>query len=165
MTKPIAKGTSHFPTCFRHFGIAAMDGRRTRRASQGSITSEYARRAMNTTMTTARSNSPRVFRTRLLRKSVTVWKPISGRKRPKASSAVTAASRSARIMSTRPECAALGMSDLFDIRPPKQPLRQEDQCNCQYRKGGNVLVVDREIGRPHGFDQPNEQAAVHGPRQ
>ena len=50
-------------------------------------------------------------------------------------------------------------SDLFDFWPAEDAGRQEDQNDGQDRKGGDILVVDREIGRPHAFDEADEQAA------
>src|ERR1700755_2389548 len=93
--------------------------------------------------------------------SWTVGKPISGRNRPKAITAVSPASRSARATSTLRLCGPVAMSDLLDVRPAEQALRQEDQGDGKHRKRRDVLVVDREIGGPERLDQPDEQAADH----
>src|SRR6185437_1148709 len=98
--------------------------------------------------TNVTKSGQRVFKMRLLRMSVRVWKPISGSKSPKASRAVTPASRRACEIATRPSCAPSAMSNLFDIRPAEQALRQEDQRDRQNRKRSDILVVDRKIGRP-----------------
>src|SRR4249919_1652820 len=100
--------------------------------------------------TVATSKGQRVTRIRSLRTFVTVWNPMSGRNRPNATKAVTPASRRARVISTRPPCAPSSMSDLLDIGPAKQPLRQEDQCDRQHGKSSDVLVVNGKICRPHG---------------
>src|SRR5215470_10918695 len=55
--------------------------------------------------------------------------------------------------------ASTSMSDLFDIRAAEQTLWQEDQGDCQNGKGSYVLVVDRKIGRPHGLDETDQDAA------
>src|SRR5580765_2951206 len=108
-------------------------------------------------MTTMENNrGHRVVKIRSFRTSVTVWKPIRGRNRPNASSAVTAASLNARTVSTRMPGASPPISDLFDIRAAKQTLRQEEKSDRQNRKGGNSFVVDREICRPHGLDQSDQ---------
>src|SRR5450756_1142213 len=102
--------------------------------------------------TIANSSGQRVVRISSLRMFCAVSKPISGRNIPKASRAVTPASRSARATSTRLSCAPPCISHLLDIRPAEQALRQEDQGDGEHREGGNVLVVDGKIGRPHGLD-------------
>ena len=47
----------------------------------------------------------------------------------------------------------------------EQAGRHEDQRHGEDREGGDVLVVDREVGRPQRLDQADEQAAEHGARQ
>src|SRR5215211_9183144 len=92
---------------------------------------------------------------------------MSGRKRPNASSPASAVSFTARAISIRfsgPDVSA-AMSHLLDFRPPEDALGQEDQRNGEDREGGDVLVVDREVGGPHGLDQPDQQAAEHRARQ
>src|SRR5674536_274536 len=54
---------------------------------------------------------------------------------------VKPASRSARAISTRWFGAPSPISHLLDIRPAEQALRQEDQCDGEHGKGGDVLVV------------------------
>src|SRR5215471_3059842 len=106
--------------------------------------------------TTANNGGQRVVRIRSLRILVVVSKPTNGKNRPNASSAVTPASRNARAASTRLSCAPVAISDLFDIGPSEQPLRQEDQRDCQYGESGNVFVIDGEIRRPKRLDQANQ---------
>src|ERR1019366_472162 len=122
-----------------------------------------------TMATIENSSGQRVVRTSSLRMSCAVSKPISGRNSPKASKAVTPASRSARATSTRrssaPSCAPPGISHLLDIRPAEQALRQEDQGDGEHGEGGDVLVVDGKIGRPHGLDQADQNAADYRARQ
>src|SRR5215469_13233642 len=102
------------------------------------------------------SRPKRVSRISVLLRFWTVRKPISGRNSPKASSAVQAASRSARATSMRVFGAAL-MSDLLDVRAPEQALRQEDQRDNQNAERRHVLVVDGKIRRPHRLDKPDEE--------
>src|SRR5674536_151807 len=165
MTKPIAKGVNHLAKTARQPAGAAATGRNVRCLSHGSNTSEKASRPAPTTATMANSNGQRVVRMRSLRMFVTVWKPISGRNRAKASRAVKPASRSARAISTRWFGAPSAISHLLDIRPAEQALRQEDQGYGEHGKGGDVLVVDGKIGRPHGLDQADQDAADHRARQ
>src|ERR1017187_6307958 len=165
MTKPIAKGVNHLAKTARQPAGAAATGRNVRCLSHGSNTSEKARRRAPATGAMENSNGQGVVRMRSLRMFVTVWKPISGRNRAKASRAVKPASRSARAISTRWFGAPSAISHLLDIRPAEQALRQEDQCDGEHGKGGDVLVVDGKIGRPHGLYQANENAADHRARQ
>src|ERR1035441_3184318 len=134
MTKPIAKGVNHLAKTARQPAGAAATGRNVRCLSHGSNTSEKASRPAPTTATMANSNGQRVVRMRSLRMFVTVWKPISGRNRAKASRAVKPASRSARAISTRWFGAPSAISHLLDIRPAEQALRQEDQCDGEHGK-------------------------------
>src|SRR5215211_8030244 len=99
--------------------------------------------------TTTSSRDKRVSSSSSLRMFCTVWKPMSGRKRPNASSPASAVSFTARAISIRfsgPDVSA-AMSHLLDFRPPEDALGQEDQRYGQDREGGDVLVVDREVGR------------------
>src|SRR5664279_1491876 len=146
MTKPMAKGVNHLATTARQPAGGADTRRMVRCLSAGSISSEKASRPAPTMATMANNSCQRVVRTKLLPKSVTVWKPISGRNSPKASKAVMPASRSARAISTRFCGAPSAISNLLDIRPAEQALRQEDQCNGEHGKCGDVLVVDGKIG-------------------
>src|SRR5712671_3121079 len=107
--------------------------------------------------TKANSICQRVSRTISLRMFWTVRKPISGSSRKKASTAVSPASMIAARRAAR--AAGAAMSDFLDIRPAEQALRQEDERDGEDREGGDVLVVDRKIGRPHGLDQPDQDAA------
>src|SRR6185437_7386487 len=113
----------------------------------------------------ANSIGHRVVRIRSLRILVTVLKPISGKNSPKASKAVKPASRNAPANSTRVFGASSCMSDLFDIRPAEQALRQEDQRDSQHREGGDVFVVDGKISRPEGLDQADQDAADYRARK
>src|SRR5262245_37520938 len=131
---------------------------------------------------TARSGQ-RVSSSSSLRMFWTVLKPISGRNRPNASSPATAASRSARVMLVPSlpfrgrvvgraptgwggcPCASTAISHLLDFRPAQYALGEEDQRDGEDREGGDILVVDGEIGRPQGLDQADQQPAEHGARQ
>src|ERR1700730_4471107 len=98
----------------------------------------------------------------------TVLKPISGSSRKKASRAVTPASLIAARSCVRADAAsksAAVMSDFLDVGPAEQALRQEDERDREDREGGDILVVRREIGRPHGLDQADQQPADHCARQ
>src|SRR5260370_17885153 len=92
----------------------------------------------------------------------TVLKPISGSSSPKAMSAVIAVWRSARARSTREAGGDASISHLLHIRSPEDPLRQEDHGYGENGEGSDVLVVDREIRRPHRLDQPDQKAADDG---
>ena len=50
-------------------------------------------------------------------------------------------------------------SDLLDLGPAEQARRHEDQDDGEDREGGDVLVLDGEIGRPEGLDQPDDEPA------
>src|SRR5580704_9219416 len=122
------------------------------------------------TATMANNSVQRVVRTSLLLPSTPVKNPISGKSAPNAIKPVKPASRNAPVISTRPLCApacltAACISDLLDIRPTEQALRQEDQGNRQHREGGDIFVVDGEVGRPEGLDQADQEAADHGAGQ
>src|SRR3954451_2925325 len=110
------------------------------------------------------SNCQRVVSTSSLRPLTPVRKPTSGSSRPKATKAVSPASLSARGISTR-RLTPSAISHLLHVRPAEQALRQEDQRDGEHREGGDVLIVDGKIGRPHGFYQADEQAADHRARQ
>src|SRR5258708_17418570 len=117
----------------------------------------------------ASSSGQRVVRTSWLLPSTPVKNPISGSSAPQAIKPVKPASRNAPVMSTRPLCApacltAACISDLLDIRPAEQALRQEDQGDGEHGEGGDVLVVDGEVGRPEGFDQADQETAAHRAR-
>src|SRR3984893_7842726 len=111
--------------------------------------------------TSAKKNGQRVVRISSLLPFTPVCKPMSGKNRPKAISPVKAASRSAPAISTRSLCAPACISDLLDIRPAEQTLRQEDQCDHQHGKSRDVLVVDGKVSRPERLDQADQQAADH----
>src|SRR5690242_11704837 len=97
----------------------------------------------------------------------TVRKPISGSSRKKVMTAVRAASfaAAARSMRASPAAPCACMSDFLDVRPAEQALWQEDEGDGEHREGRDVLVVDREVGRPHGLDQADENPADHCARQ
>src|SRR5262249_39890557 len=118
-----------------------------------------------TRATTANSNGHRVLRIKSLRTSVTVWKPISGRKSPKESSAATPASRRARAVSTRLAGVSLAMSDFLDIRAAKQTLRQEYQRDREDGESGDILVVDGKVRGPHRHNKADQNAAYDCARQ
>ncbi len=54
-----------------------------------------------------------------------------------------------------------GPSDFFDFGPAEQAGRKEDQHDDQDRERGDVLVFDREVGRPQRLDQSDGEAAEH----
>src|SRR5580700_3915946 len=116
------------------------------------------------TATTANNSGHRVVNTSWLLPSTPVKNPISGKSTPKAIRPVKPASRNAPVISTRPFCApacltAARISDLLDIRPAEQALRQEDQGDGEHGKGGNIFVVDGKVSRPEGLDQADQEAA------
>src|SRR5580658_9067994 len=120
--------------------------------------------------TTMNSSGQRVVSTSWLLPSTPVKNPISGSSTPKAIKPVKPASRNAPVISTRPFCApacltAACISDLLDIRPAEQALRQEDQGDGEHGEGGDVLVVDGKVSRPEGLDQADQDAADHGAGQ
>src|SRR6204780_3730716 len=115
--------------------------------------------------TTMNSSGQRVVSTIWLLPSTPVKNPISGKRTPKATKPVKPASRNAPVISTRPLCASACLttaciSDLLDIRPAEQALRQEDQGDGEHGEGGDVLVVDGEVSRPEGLDQADQDAAA-----
>src|SRR5260221_3737232 len=89
----------------------------------------------------------------------TVLKPISGSSSPKAMSAVIAVWRSARARSTREAGGDASISHLLHVRSPEDALRQEDHGYGENCEGNDVLVIEREIRRPHRLHQPDPQAA------
>src|ERR1700681_1809105 len=111
--------------------------------------------------TSPASSGQRVSRMSSLWMFWTVLKPISGRNRPKEIRPASAASRSARTMSTRAAGgdASTVISHLLHVRPAENALRQEDHGDRQNREGGDVLVVGGKIRRPHGLDEADQQAA------
>src|SRR5215218_2492214 len=58
-----------------------------------------------------------------------------------------------------------GPSDFFDFGPAEQAGRKEDQHHDQDRERRNILVLDREISRPQGFDQTDQKSTQHGARK
>src|SRR3989440_5212509 len=120
--------------------------------------------------TIATSSGRRVSSSSSLRMFCTVLKPISGSSSAKAISAVNAASFRARTTFGRAAVsgravsgAATAMSHLLHFRPPEQTLRQEDRRDGEDRERRDVLVVDREISRPHGFHQADPDPAQPRP--
>src|SRR5271168_3687796 len=116
---------------------------------------------MTMTATKANSSGQRVVSVSSLLPLTPVLNPISGSNKPNAIAPVQAASRSAPVTSTRSlwtrsVCASAAISDLLDIRPAEQALRQEDQRDRQHGKRSDVLVVDGKIGRPHGLNEPDQ---------
>src|ERR1700694_4300269 len=105
--------------------------------------------AMIATMTA--SSGQRVSRTSSLWIFRTVLKPMSGSNRPQAMRAAIAASRHARIKPRRSD-ASSAISHFLHVRSPEQTLRQEDHGNRENGKGGDILIVSGEVGRPQGFD-------------
>src|ERR1041384_7630067 len=56
-------------------------------------------------------------------------------------------------------------SDFFDFRPAEQAGRKEDQHDDQDRESGDILVLDRAIGRPERLDQADQKPAQHSAGQ
>src|SRR5438094_10513263 len=56
-------------------------------------------------------------------------------------------------------------SHLLQLGPAEQPRRAQDQDEDQHHEDRDVLVLDREIARPEGFDQPDQNAAQNRSRQ
>src|ERR1700694_2061135 len=117
------------------------------------------------TATNANNSGQRVVRISWLLPSTPVRKPISGSNAPSAMRPVKPASRNAPIVSTRSLCTPLAISDLLDVRPAEQALRQEDQSDGQHGEGGDVLVVEGKVGRPERVDQGDQDAGDDGARQ
>src|SRR5690349_7009912 len=117
--------------------------------------------------TNANNSGQRVVRISVLRMSVTVSKPTSGRNTPSATNAVSTVPRSAspKRVPKAPDTCAAPISDLFDIRPPQQALGQKDQSDRQHRKRGDIFVVDREVSRPQCFDEADQKTADDRTRQ
>src|SRR5690606_31164893 len=115
--------------------------------ASGTTISERTRLMATMQATITASSIGRGWRTSSLRILTVAWSPIRGSRTPKATRPAMTASRIARGRSTR-ACTGSAMSDLFDLWPAEQALRQEDQDDREDREGGDVLVVDREIGRP-----------------
>src|SRR5262245_52972473 len=109
------------------------------------------------------SSGQRVSRINSLRMSWTVLKPISGRNSPNEMRPVNAAARSAPLRSGLAG-ASSAISHLLDFRPAENALRQENHRNGENRESGNVLVVDREIGRPESLNQPAQEPAENRAR-
>src|SRR4051794_30397440 len=61
--------------------------------------------------------------------------------------------------------ASTAASDLLDLGPAEDAGRHEDEGDGEDREGRDVLVLDREISRPHGLDQPDDKAAQHRARE
>src|ERR1700757_312513 len=51
--------------------------------------------------------------------------------------------------------------DFFDFRPAEQAGRKEDEDDDKNGKRGDVLVFDREIGRPQRLDQADGKSPQH----
>src|SRR5262245_39607268 len=146
-------------------------GRALRRSRQGATTSEPKSCAPVISATMVSRSGKRVSSSSSLRMFCTVLKPISGRNSRNERSAVMTAlfSAAARLMRgaalATASGAATAMSHLLDFRPPEQALRQEDQRDGEDGKRRDVLVVDREIGRPQRLDQPDQETADHRARE
>src|SRR6516162_10465294 len=75
----------------------------------------------------------------------TVLKPISGRNSPQEMRAAMVASRHARARSRRDASGVI--SHFLDVGSAQQTLRQKDHGDRKNGKGGDILIVGREIGR------------------
>src|SRR3954462_6083595 len=103
---------------------------------------------------TMEKNSPHcVSSISSLRMLCTLVKPTKGRNSAAARSPVTAASFRARTNGAWGSRAGAAdvISDLLDVRPAEDTLRQEDQGADEDAENRDVLVVDGEIGRPHNL--------------
>src|ERR1700687_2155315 len=88
--------------------------------------------------------------------------PINSENSPNAVAAATTAFLSAARRSRTGLTRMMWLpSHFLDFRAAENAGRQEDQHDHQDREGGDVLVFDREIGRPERLDEPDEQAADH----
>src|SRR5437868_6575164 len=94
--------------------------------------------------------------------------PIISENSTSATSALIKAFLRINVMPERRALAGWGMtvatsppSNFFDFRPAQQSGRKEDQHDDQDRERRDVLVLDREIRRPQGFDQADQEAAEH----
>src|SRR5215813_9966935 len=142
-------------------GCGSPGGRAARSASAGSTTRMYRNRSTATVATIANSRSQRVSSTSSLRMFWTVLNPMSGRNSPNAISAVSAPSRSARTTRRGGAEAAAGISHLFHVGPAEDPLRQENHHDGKDREGGDILVGERDVFAPQGFDDADQEAAQH----
>src|SRR5581483_9093735 len=124
-------------------------------------------RAMPTSATSVNSMGQRVSSASSLRMFCTVLKPISGSNSAKASRLVKKALFSAGgSRADSPEAGATaGISNLLHVRPSEQPLRQEDHGDGENGEDSDILVIDREIGRPESLDQADQQSADHRARK
>src|SRR3954451_14480992 len=126
-------------------------------------------RPMKTRATAMKTSVKRVLMVRREPTS-TVRRPTSGNVRASATSAVNPASlnMAAKFRPERRVCwdasAVIG-SDLLDFRFAEQAGGAEDQNQHQDGEGRHVLVLDRKIGRPEGFDQADQQPTEHGAGQ
>src|SRR6266545_6131174 len=157
--------------CFVHHGgsIGSMPGNaeRTGRRSAaryGAIAATCTKRSPAMIATIENSRTQRVPSTSSLRMFWIVLKPISGRNSPKAISAVTPASRSARTTSKRGAgtagaTASSGMSHLLDVGAAEKALRQEDHHDREDRERGHVLVSERYVFAPQRLDDADQQPA------
>src|SRR5579883_1927465 len=121
-------------------------------------------------ITTAAATSPKRVRRAIPAETSTVSKPTRPIARRRTTKAVSPASlRTAGAWSglTGMSLAvtAVMASYLLDIGPAQQSGRAEDQHEDEDREGGHVLVFHGEIAGPHRFDQADEEAAQHRPRQ
>src|SRR4051794_35227172 len=93
--------------------------------------------------------------------------------RPSVIAAQRAASLSAATISDDPRAdvagaattaawgAVIAASNPLHLASAEDAGRHEDEHDGEDREGGDVLVLDREIGRPERLDQADDQAAEH----
>src|SRR5207302_3799375 len=60
-------------------------------------------------------------------------------------------------------CQDTGL-DLLDLGFAEKALRQEDQHCGEHRKRGDVLIFNREVGRPEDLDEADHETTEHGAR-
>src|SRR4051812_5086261 len=63
------------------------------------------------------------------------------------------------------DASIAGPLDLFDFGPAEDARGHEDQHDGKDRKGGHVLVLDREVSGPQRLDQADNEPAEHGAGQ
>src|SRR5262249_43109902 len=109
--------------------------------------------------TTAMRRGNRLSRMSSLRILTTVSKPISGRNRPNATSAVAAVWRNAPRRGRRAARATSSMSHLFDVGAAENALRQKDHDDGKNREGRHILIGAGDVFRPERLDHTDEQSS------
>src|SRR4051795_7647946 len=76
-----------------------------------------------------------------------------------ARSSVRRATRACEADRVGVAAASTAASDLLDLWPAENAGGHEHEGDGEDRKRRDVLVLDREIGRPHGLDEPDDEPA------